>query len=152
MNIVGWEPFREMDDMLARFDRFRPRSLLSREFGAPSVAASSLDWMPPVDITETDKAFRIEVELPQVDKKDVKIEVQDGHMSISGERKHETEEKGEKSHRIERYFGRFSRTFTLPENVNADKTKADYKDGVLVIKLPKIPGVAKDKARQIPVE
>jgi HSP20 family protein len=97
----------------------------------------SFDWMPSVDIAETAEAFEIKAELPDVRKEDVKVSVEDGQLRISGERKQEKEEKGKKFHRVERSYGSFMRSFTLPENVDDSRLTAEYKDGLLNVRLPK---------------
>ncbi len=130
MALVKWEPFRELEDMLDRYSRFN-WPMLSRE------AFSTTEWAPRVDITETDKEFTIKAELPEVKKEDVKVNIENGQLSISGERKQEKEEKGKKFHRIERSYGSFMRSFTLPENVDAANIKAAFKDGMLNLTLPK---------------
>jgi len=96
------------------------------------------DWAPRVDIAETDKAFVIKMEVPEVDKKDVKIEVEHGILKIMGERKREKEEQGKKFHRIERCYGSFCRSFTLPKNIEEGKIEAKFKDGMLTVELPKV--------------
>jgi HSP20 family protein len=95
------------------------------------------EWAPLVDITEDEKEYVIKAELPEVKKEDVKLTVHDDVLSISGERKYEKEEKGKKYHRVERAYGSFTRSFTLPEDADASKVAADYKDGVLKVHLPK---------------
>jgi HSP20 family protein len=136
MSIVRWDPFRELEDMSDR---------LNRVFGRSGVARASedkggfltFDWAPSVDIAETPEAFEIKAELPDVKKDDVKVTVEDGELRISGERKQEKEEKGKKFHRVERSYGSFMRSFSLPENVDDSKLSAEYKDGVLNVRLPK---------------
>lgn len=108
------------------------------------------EWTPLVDITEDDKEFVIKAELPEVKKEDVKVSVEDGRLEISGERKFEKEEKGKKYHRIERAYGSFMRSFTLPEGAAGDKVSADFKDGVLTVHLPKSPE-AKPKSIDVKV-
>ncbi|OGW64469.1 MAG: heat-shock protein Hsp20 [Nitrospirae bacterium RIFCSPLOWO2_02_FULL_62_14] len=100
-------------------------------------AITVADWIPTVDIAETDAEYQIKAELPEVKKEDVKVTVEDGELTISGERRHETEEKGKKYHRVERSYGSFVRSFTLPDHVDDAKVKAEYKDGVLHLHLPK---------------
>src|SRR2546426_2987313 len=96
------------------------------------------DWAPAVDITEDDKEYLIKAEIPEVEKKDVKVTVQDGVLTIQGERKKETEEKDNKRfHRVEHFYGTFVRSFTLPEDAAEDKTRAEFKDGLLLVHLPK---------------
>lgn len=94
-------------------------------------------WSPLVDITEDDKEYMVKAELPELKKEEVKVTVENGELTISGERKFEKEEKGRKYHRIERSYGSFMRSFTLPEGVNGEKVMADFKDGVLKVHLPK---------------
>lgn len=90
-----------------------------------------------VDITEDEKEYVIKAELPEVKKEDVKLTVQDNVLAISGERKYEKEEKDKKYHRVERAYGSFLRSFTLPEDADGSKVAAEYKDGLLKVHLPK---------------
>lgn len=90
-----------------------------------------------VDITEDDKEYLIKAELPEIKKEDVKLTVQDNVLAISGERKYEKEEKDKKYHRMERAYGSFLRSFTLPEDADGSKVAAEYKDGILTVHLPK---------------
>jgi len=112
---------------------------------APSTDISSDQWMPAVDIRETEDALNMHVELPGIAKKDITIEVKDGVLNISGERRYEKDVKEENAHRIERAYGRFTRSFSLPRNVNADAVEASMQDGVLHVRLPKLES-AKPKA------
>ncbi|CAI4032063.1 Heat shock protein, Hsp20 family [Nitrospira tepida] len=145
MNLVRWDPFRELEEMSDR---------LNRVFGRPSTAKSDgketmtvADWTPSVDISETDGEYLIKAELPEVKKDDVKITLEEGVLSIQGERKHEKEEKNKKFHRIERAYGRFVRSFVVPDYVDESKIKAEYQDGVLHLHLPK-----SDKAKPRAIE
>jgi HSP20 family protein len=95
------------------------------------------DWVPSVDVSETDGEYQIKAEIPDVKKEDVKVTVEDGVLTIQGERKQEKEEKGKKYHRVECSYGSFVRSFTLPDLVDEGKVKAEFKDGVLNLKLPK---------------
>jgi HSP20 family protein len=95
------------------------------------------DWIPSVDISETEGEYQIKAEIPDVKKEDVKVTLEDGVLTIQGERKHEKEEKGKKFHRIERSYGSFVRTFSLPDVIEEEKVKAEFKDGVLNLHLPK---------------
>lgn len=128
MNLVHFNPFKEMDSLFSRF-----RHDMNSDFNLQSFTQS--DWVPPVDINESDKDFLITVEVPQIDKDDIKVQVQNGMLNISGERKYENEDK--KAHRIERYYGSFQRSFKLPDNVKEDEIHADHKNGVLYLSLPK---------------
>jgi HSP20 family protein len=108
------------------------------------------DWLPAVDVSETDGDYQIKAEIPDVKKEDVKVTVEDGVLTIQGERKQEKEEKGKKYHRVERSYGRFVRSFTLPDLVDEGKVKAEFKDGVLNLQLPKSEKV-KPKAIEVTV-
>lgn len=108
------------------------------------------DWSPQVDILEDDHEYFIKTDLPEMKKEDVKVTLEDGILSISGERKVEKEEKSKKYHRIERSFGVFERTFTVPEDADANKIAADFRDGVLTIHMTKVPA-AKPKPIEVNV-
>jgi HSP20 family protein len=94
-------------------------------------------WTPAVDITEKDDEYLVKVELPGVEKNDVQITLESNILTVKGEKKQEKEEKGENYHRMERSYGSFQRSFTLPTTVKSDKIDASFKDGVLSIRLPK---------------
>jgi HSP20 family protein len=108
------------------------------------------DWTPTVDISETDGEYQIKAEIPDVKKEDVKVTLEDGVLTIQGERKQEKEEKGKKYHRIERSYGSFVRSFSLPDVIDEEKVKAEFKDGVLSLHLPKSEK-AKPKAIEVKV-
>lgn len=145
MALVKWEPIRELEDMLDRYTGKLNWPSLSRE------AFTTTEWSPKVDIVETDKEFTIKAELPEVNKEDVKVNVENGVLTLSGERKQEKEEKDKKFHRIERFYGSFLRSFTLPSNVDADKVKATFKNGMLNLSLPKS-AKSKSKATEIKIQ
>jgi HSP20 family protein len=130
-----WAPFKELEEITERFNRLFGRLPARRESGRESLTVA--DWAPTVDIAEDDKEYLIKAEIPEVDKKDVKVTVQEGVLTIQGERKQEKEENGRRFHRIERSYGSFVRSFSLPEDVAEDKVKAEFKDGVLFVHLPK---------------
>ena len=109
------------------------------------------DWAPQVDISEDDKGYLLKADLPEMKKEDVKVTVENGVLSISGERKTEKEEKKKKFHRIERSYGTFLRTFTLPEDAESAKIAAEFKDGVLKMHLPKSPA-SKPKPVEVKVQ
>lgn len=108
------------------------------------------DWTPSVDISETDTAYLIKGEIPGVKKEDVKVTVQDGMLTIQGERKMEKEEKGKKFHRVERSYGSFVRSFRLPDDADENKVKAEFKDGMINVTLAKS-AKAKTKAINVAV-
>jgi HSP20 family protein len=136
MALIRWtDPFRDIavlqDRMNRVFGDFLERSP-SREEGLESGT-----WLPSVDIYETKDAIRVRAELPGLDKEAVHVEVKDGVLTLRGERKFEREVKEENYHRIERAYGTFHRSFTLPSSVDAEKVTARMKDGVLEVDLPK---------------
>lgn len=135
-NITRWNPVNELDDLMNRYNRLLGLTRGSEESGGKDLFSSS-DWTPAVDIKETPEAFNIEAELPGMSKDEVKVTVQNGVLSIQGERKHEEETDDKKQHRIERFYGSFLRRFTLPENVDENSVKANFKDGVLSLTLTK---------------
>ena len=134
MTLVRWDPFRELEDMSERLNRVFSRPSL-RSSGKENLTVA--DWMPTVDISETEGEYLIKAELPEVRKEDVKVTVENGVLTLQGERRQETEEKGKRFHRVERSYGCFVRSFTLPESVDESSVKAEYKDGVLNLHLPK---------------
>jgi HSP20 family protein len=143
MTLARW---REIDDILNRYTR----AMGQPQAGSQEVIATG-DWVPLVDIAETDKAFVIKVEIPEVNKEDVKVTVDNRVLTIWGERKQEKEEEGKKFHRVERSYGIFNRSFTLPDNVDESKVTASFKDGMLNIQIQKAK-VAKQKSIEVKVE
>jgi HSP20 family protein len=147
MNIVKWNPFRELEDIQTRLNRVFNEGPLRRTDDDGFFFA---DWTPPVDIQETDKEYMIKAELPEVKKENVKVEMLDGVLTIEGERTQEREEKGKKFHKVERSYGKFVRQFALPAEVEAAKVQAEFKDGMLNVHLPKSAG-AKPKTVEVKV-
>jgi len=148
MNITRWDPFRELQDMSQRLNQIFARP--SDGLGLGRQLLTVAEWSPAVDVSETDAEYVIKAELPDVKKEDVKITMEDGVLTLTGERKQEKEEKGKRYHRIERSYGSFMRSFELPDNVDTSKAKAEYKDGMLTLSLPKSEK-AKSKALEIKV-
>ena len=143
-NLMTWDPLRDVstmredmerlfDSMLGRYPREREQAL----------------WAPAVDVEETNDAMVIRAELPGMKREDIKVRVAEDTVTISGERKHEAEQKDRTFHRVERAYGTFQRTIVLPVSVQGDKAAASYKSGVLELVLPKAERV---KAREITVE
>jgi HSP20 family protein len=107
-------------------------------FGRPQRGTGEyFDWSPATDISETDKEYLIRAALPAVKKEDVKVTYENGVLTLSGERRQKEEQKDEKFHRVESYYGNFSRSFALPDEIEEDAIKAESKDGVLTIHVPK---------------
>src|ERR1035437_9314256 len=113
MNLVKWDPFKELEDVSNRLNCIFGRSLARTEPNQEILAMA--DWTPSADISETDTAYLIKAEIPGVNKEDVKVTLQDGMLTIQGERKMEKEEKDKKFHRIERSYGSFVRSFRNPK-------------------------------------
>ena len=144
---VQWgNPWRELHEMEKRLSSLWGRSPSKEEGGKEAMTVA--EWAPLVDISEDDKEYLIKAELPDVKKEKVKISVQDSVVSISGERQYEKEEKGKKYHRVERSYGSFMRSFTLPEGCDPANVNAEFKDGVLNVHLAKSPK-AQPKAIEI---
>lgn len=144
MQLAQWNPFREMDDLFSQFGRGFGRVAWPSE-------KSEVIWSPAVDIAETAREYRVTAELPGVRKEDVKVDADNGVLTVKGERKYVKEDKDEKTHRIERFYGTFTRSFTVPDDVLADKIAAEFKDGVLTVRLPKT-DIRKAKAAAIKVQ
>src|SRR5438093_4472469 len=134
--LTRWEPFREMEDFQNRLSTLFGRPL-RRTNGHGREDITLADWMPLADITEDDKEYLIKAELPEMKKEDVKVTVENGVLTISGERKFEQEEKKRKFHRVERGYGTFVRSFTLPDDADFNKVNAQFKNGVLMVHVPK---------------
>jgi HSP20 family protein len=128
MNITPYNPTRVFEDLLERFNW-----PMMRENGLE--AMTKADWMPSVDISETDKEYLIKVEVPEVKKEDIKVQVDNDMLCISGERR--DEKKDRKNHRVERFYGTFSRSFTLPDDVAEKDIEAEQRDGMLYLHLKK---------------
>jgi HSP20 family protein len=147
--LATWNPFGELDEVQNRLGNFFggrfPR------FGNGNGGLKLADWAPQVDITEDDKEYLVKADLPEMKKEEIKVNVEESVLSVSGERKAEKEEKNKKFHRIERSYGSFMRSFTLPEDANGAKVSAEFKDGVLKVHLPKSP-VAKSNAIEVKVQ
>ncbi len=132
MAITRWNPFMELEQLLDRYHRdAAPSGTAGRE------VMNRADWAPVVDISETPEAFLIKAELPGVNKEDIKVSVEEGVLTIAGERHSEKEEKDKKHHRIERFYGSFSRSFTLPDTVDANAIHAESSNGLLTLTLQK---------------
>jgi HSP20 family protein len=149
MNLVKWDPFRELEEVSNRLNRLFGRSPSRAESGQEMLAVA--DWSPSADISETDAAYLIKAEIPGVKKEDVKVTIQDGMLTMQGERKMEKEEKGKKFHRIERSYGNFVRSFRLPDDADENSVKAEFKDGMLDITVTKSAKASKNKSIDVAV-
>ena len=133
-NLTPWRGRSEIDRFRGEIDRLFDDFLNWRPLSRPSGWG---DWVPAIDVSETDKEIVVHAEVPGVDAKDIDISLNGRVLTIKGERKQEQEDKEKNYHRIERRYGSFSRSFELPADADIAKVKAHYKDGVLQINLPK---------------
>jgi HSP20 family protein len=147
MGLVRWDPFADVDTL---FNHLMPSAFL-RSTLAPRGNGKKLEWSPSADISETDKEYVIRAELPAVKKEDVQVTLDQGMITIKGERKQLSEDRNERFHRIESFYGSFERSFSLPENINTDAIRCDSKDGILSVHIPKSE-TQKQKPKQISVQ
>ena len=135
MNLIKfsrWDPFRDMVAAQDRLSRF-----LSPDVGLTTPLEGVGDWLPPVDVIEETERLVFRAELPGVDRNDIDIKVENRTLVLRGEKKQEKDVTAESMHRVERYYGSFSRSFVLPTTINAETISATYRDGVLEVVLPK---------------
>jgi HSP20 family protein len=132
VTIVRWEPFRELSSLQTEMNR-----LFNAAFDTSSGTNDTRRWAPAMDLLETDDHFVLRADLPGMSESDVNIELEDNVLTVSGERKAEHEEKREGFYRVERAFGTFSRSLTLPKGIDADAVSADFENGVLEVRVPK---------------
>ena len=145
MPVVKYNPFADLEDFPAGLRLFQDS--INRLFSDQNTARP---WAPPVDIFETDNELVLKADLPDVKMQDIDIQIENGTLTLKGERKFEKDEKNKGFHRIERSYGSFVRYFTLPETVNTENVQAEYQNGVLVVTLPK-KEVAKPKTVKVQV-
>jgi len=147
-SLMTWKPMRDLFDIHGEMNRvfddfFKPTRY--REDG------SAWDWMPAVDVAELDDRYEIRAEVPGLSEKDVHVSVTDNVLTLKGEKKHQHEEKSQKYHRVERSYGSFERSFTLPSTLKVEDIKATFKNGILTVHVPKSEAV-KPKEIQISTE
>jgi HSP20 family protein len=148
MTLVRWEPFHDLASFQSRMNRLFDETFRGQRGGSEDDWALGGTWAPAVDIFEHEGNIVLKAELPGVDPKDVDIRVENNVLSLRGERKFESEVNKESCHRVERAYGSFSRSFTLPNVVDTANIKADYRDGVLQVTLPQ---KAEAKPKQISI-
>ena len=132
-SMTAWDPFQELRQMTERLNRMFGTGLMPTS--EPSLAA--FDWQPSVNISETEKAYLIKADLPEVKKEDIKVSFDNRVLTIEGERRQEKKEKTEKMHRVESSYGRFYRSFTMPEDADLEHVEAVHRDGALSLTVPK---------------
>ncbi len=131
-----WDPFKEAEELQGRLSKLLGLAP-ARTGNGGQESMTVAQWAPSVDIVEDEKEWLVKADLPEVKKEDVKVTVEDGVLTVAGERRFEKEEKDKKYHRIERSYGNFLRSFALPDAADAGKVTAEFKDGVLRVHLPK---------------
>ena len=140
--LARWNPLRELEGLSERLNGFLSRSK-TQQTGAREREGNEWmtvpDWYPPVDVIETDGEYYLKVELPEVKKRDVRVTVDNGMLLLEGERKAESLGTGLKIHRLERPYGRFLRSFMLPDSVEVARVTAEFKEGMLYVRVPKFP-------------
>ena len=147
--IMRFDPFRDLTALQDRIDRlFEDRLGRGRNLWGANEALEGTTWTPAVDIVETDNEIVLKADLPGIDPKDVDIQVHDGTLTLRGERKFESDVKEDDFRRVERVYGAFVRSFAIPQTVDAEHVSANYRNGVLELKLPKRPEA---KPKQIKV-
>ncbi|HKF45019.1 MAG TPA: Hsp20/alpha crystallin family protein [Thermoanaerobaculia bacterium] len=134
MNLVTWDPYRELSTLQDRVNRIFGGGLTRRERDEEMSLGA---WMPPVDIVEEKDRILMTAELPGFQEKDIQIQMEGGVLTLRGERRTETEREGKTYHRMERSYGQFVRSFTLPNNVDRENIKASFHNGLLEVELPK---------------
>ena len=145
MAVVRWEPFRELAALQSEMSRW----MNNVAGGTPGGNGQSTStWMPAVDVWETENELVLSFDLPGIPEDKISIELDDNVLTVSGERARETQADGDRFYRYERRFGAFSRSVTLPQGVNEDSIKADYRSGVLEIRVPK---PEEQKPKRIPL-
>jgi HSP20 family protein len=132
MALIRWEPAREVDTLQNEVNR-----VFDAFFGNGPGGGRVRRWVPAMDLVETNDHLVLRADLPGMTKDDVELEVKDGVLTVSGERKAEHEEKSEGFYRVERAFGRFSRSLSVPDGIDAEAISADFEDGVLEVRIPK---------------
>ena len=140
--LTRWDPFRDLAALQGRMNR-----LFEEQYGGREELTTGA-FVPPVDIYEDEHGVQLKLEVPGIDEKDLDIKIENNVLSVSGERKFEKEEKEENFHRVERLYGSFTRSFTLPSTISTEDVKANYDNGVLKIRLAKR---AEAKPKQIKV-
>ncbi len=133
MTLIRWTPFNQIDDF---FGPLMPGALANLQRLALG-DGKKLDWAPSADISETDKEYLIRAELPSVKREDIQVTLEEGTITLKGERKQQREDKNEQFHHTENFYGSFERRFSLPKNINAEAVRCESKDGILTVHIPK---------------
>lgn len=140
MDLIRWSPFRDIDELFNRYGR-------NLESSVPSLLGEGVKWRPAANIVENDKEYTIRADLPEVKKEDIEITIDGGVLTISGERRVEKSSDNEKEHRRETFHGSFMRSFSLPDGTDDTAIRAETKDGVLTVHIPKVAAAKKSPVK-----
>ncbi len=144
-------PMKRFEDYFDRMERlFRPERL--HPYSWPRELGVKVEWTPTADIIESEKEYLVKAELPEVPKKDISIEINEGMLTLRGERRYEKKDESEKMQRMERFYGKFERSFALPDDVDVGHIAAESKDGVLLVHLPRVAQAKKAKPVQVRIQ
>ena len=146
--LAAWHPFGDLEGWLAPWEGFFPRRRILEDV-ARDLGGGRRSFVPAVELSESDQHYTITVEIPGVKKDDVHVDLRDGTLVVHGEKRSEREEKKERGRYLERTYGSFCRTFTLPDDADADHLEASFKDGVLTMRVPR---TEESKPRQIAIK
>jgi len=144
-------PIKRFEDYFDRMERLFGDERVT-PYAWPSELGVKVEWKPTADIIETEKEYLIKAELPEVAKDDIHIELAEGMLTLRGERKYEKKDESEKMQRMERFYGTFERAFMLPEDVDVEKIKAEYKDGMLKLHLPRLAKAKKSPPVEVRIQ
>ena len=147
----GWNPMTELEEMSTRLNQLFDRFALGGN-GHREALRQQMEWAPSANISETDDAYRVMAELPGVEKKNVHVALEEGTLTISGEREQREEKKGEKFHRVESYYGTFMRRFAMPEDADENAIDASFDNGMLTVTIRKSPEKKKPRAKEIAIK
>lgn len=147
----AWNPITELEEMSSRINQLFDRFAWSGD-GEREALTRQMEWAPSANVSETDNEYRVTAELPGVAKEDVHVALEEGTLTIRGERKHREEKKGEKFHRVESYYGTFMRRFSMPEDADENHIDASFRDGMLTVTIKKSAQHKKPKAKEIAIK
>ena len=144
-----WNPLREMQELSNRMNQLFGQPHLGGNGG--EILTRPAAWSPSVNVSERDGEYHVTAELPGIERKDVHVTMQEGVLTITGERRQRKEEKGERFHRVESYFGTFVRSFTMPNDADASQVSAKLENGILDVRVAKLPAKKVAKAQEIQI-
>jgi len=148
---TGWSPWSELEEMSTRMNQLFDK-LAHTGNGEREALTRAIDWAPNANVSETEREYRVTAELPGVAKEDVHVSLEEGALTIRGERTRREEDKGEKMHRVESFYGSFLRRFAMPEDADEGKIDAKFEDGMLTVTIQKTAAKKPAKAKEIAIK